>query len=188
MYLDDIVVYSQNLDDHVRHLRLVLEQLRVQLYLKLEKCVFTQEEVMFLGHRVGYRVIKMDDQKVLLKEDGGLHQTSKEAAQVGMDRKLLGGLSKVKEERHTKRFWLEGGILYAKGRRMYVPNGGELKKELLRECHNAPAHPQPWLGDDPSPLVQELLLASYGAGCRTLTLCPNLLGVPAREDGSIKAS
>lgn len=55
VYLDDIVVYSQTLEEHVEHLRLVLAKLREhELYLKQEKCSFAQTEIPFLGHRIGH--------------------------------------------------------------------------------------------------------------------------------------
>jgi len=60
VYLDDIVVYSQTMDKHVEHLRQVLQTFRSnELYMK-EKCSFTQEEVMFLGHIIGRGKIRMD--------------------------------------------------------------------------------------------------------------------------------
>ena len=43
VYLDDIVVYSESLDDHLEYLRNVLSKLREhQLYVKKEKCEFAQ--------------------------------------------------------------------------------------------------------------------------------------------------
>ena len=43
VYLDDIVIYSETLADHLHHLILVLEKLRHHaLYIKMEKCEFTQ--------------------------------------------------------------------------------------------------------------------------------------------------
>ena len=43
MYLDDIVVYSQTLGEHIEHLRLVFSKLRKNfLYVKKEKCEFCQ--------------------------------------------------------------------------------------------------------------------------------------------------
>ena len=37
----------------------------------------------------------------------------------------------------TRRFWLEGDLLYIKGRRLYVPLFGNLRRELLKECHDS---------------------------------------------------
>lgn len=65
VYLDDIVVYSNNLDDHLIHLRKVLSRLREhQLYVKMEKCEFAQEEIIFLGHWVSKGQVRMDDRKI----------------------------------------------------------------------------------------------------------------------------
>nr|GFA63029.1 hypothetical protein [Tanacetum cinerariifolium] len=53
VYLDDIVVYSHTLEDHFLHLKQVLQVLRDnELYVKLEKCSFAQDEVKFLGHKI----------------------------------------------------------------------------------------------------------------------------------------
>ena len=41
VYLDDILIYSKNKEDHAEHLRLVLEKLREhRLYAKFSKCEF----------------------------------------------------------------------------------------------------------------------------------------------------
>ncbi|KAL9265740.1 Retrovirus-related Pol polyprotein from transposon 17.6-like protein, partial [Drosera capensis] len=65
VYLDDIVVYSKTLEDHVEHLRQVFQVLREnELYVKREKCSLAQEETTFLGHVVGKGQIMMDKSKV----------------------------------------------------------------------------------------------------------------------------
>jgi len=43
VYLNDIVVYSQTMDEHVEHLRQVFQALKSnELYVKREKCSFAQ--------------------------------------------------------------------------------------------------------------------------------------------------
>ncbi|KAG0153432.1 hypothetical protein PDIDSM_5285 [Penicillium digitatum] len=54
VYLDDILVYSQTLDEHYTHLEEVLQCLRTQkLYAKPKKCVFVTKELEFCGHIIG---------------------------------------------------------------------------------------------------------------------------------------
>ena len=51
VFIDDILVYSKDREDHDTHLRGVLETLRKeQLYAKLRKCEFWLREESFLGH------------------------------------------------------------------------------------------------------------------------------------------
>ncbi len=50
IYIDDILIYSSNLSDHIKHVQQVLNRLRQHpLYLKLEKCEFHQSTIQFLG-------------------------------------------------------------------------------------------------------------------------------------------
>ena len=65
VYLDDIVIYSRTLEEHVNHLSLVLSQLRkYTLYVKMEKCEFSQQEIKFLGNLVSKNQVRMDPKKV----------------------------------------------------------------------------------------------------------------------------
>jgi hypothetical protein len=51
VFIEDILIYSQNEQEHEEHLRKVLKRLRdCQLYGKLSKCEFWISEVVFLGH------------------------------------------------------------------------------------------------------------------------------------------
>lgn len=51
-YIDDILVYSATLEDHIAHVRVVLERLLAnQLFVKAEKCQFHQEDVFKLPDR-----------------------------------------------------------------------------------------------------------------------------------------
>jgi Reverse transcriptase (RNA-dependent DNA polymerase) len=50
VYLDNILIYSENPEDHTKAVREVLEQLeQYQLFANLEKCEFNTEKVKFLG-------------------------------------------------------------------------------------------------------------------------------------------
>ena len=65
VYLDDILIYSQTMEEHVGHVRQVLEILREhKLYGKLSKCTFGQDSVDYLGFVVDQYGIHMDDKKV----------------------------------------------------------------------------------------------------------------------------
>ncbi|GBG61699.1 hypothetical protein CBR_g23214 [Chara braunii] len=53
VYLDDILVYDRSLDEHVEHLRTVLERLRQAKYkANRDKCEFARQELEYLGHYV----------------------------------------------------------------------------------------------------------------------------------------
>ncbi|GBG89995.1 hypothetical protein CBR_g50086 [Chara braunii] len=53
VYLDDILVYSRTLEDHLEHLRRVLETLRRAKYkANRDKCEFVRQELEYLGHFV----------------------------------------------------------------------------------------------------------------------------------------
>jgi hypothetical protein len=65
IYLDDILVFSSNIKEHTRHVRLVLAKLREHgLYAKSEKCEFDRTCVEFLGYVISTQGITMDTQKV----------------------------------------------------------------------------------------------------------------------------
>ena len=65
VFIDDILVYSKNEEEHKEHLRLVLEKLREhQLYAKFSKCEFWLKEVGFLGHVISGESIAVDRTKV----------------------------------------------------------------------------------------------------------------------------
>ncbi|KAK3545708.1 hypothetical protein QTP70_011357 [Hemibagrus guttatus] len=64
-YIDDILVYSASIEDHVRQVREVLARLqRHCLYLKLEKCEFHWSTVTFLGYVISHQGVEMDVGKV----------------------------------------------------------------------------------------------------------------------------
>jgi hypothetical protein len=65
VFIDDILVYSKNNEDHAEHLRIVLTRLRDhQLYAKFSKCEFWLKIVPFLGHVLSENGILVDPSKV----------------------------------------------------------------------------------------------------------------------------
>ena len=65
MYLNDIMIYSQSLEDHINHVRKVFQKLKQhELYVKKEKCEFAQIEIMFLGHKISRGLVRMNERKV----------------------------------------------------------------------------------------------------------------------------
>ena len=65
VYLDDILIFSRNLDEHWQHLRWALDQLRkAKLYGRLHKCEFLKDQVEYLGFEVGPRGVQASPGKV----------------------------------------------------------------------------------------------------------------------------
>ncbi len=65
VYLDDILIFSQNERDHVQHVRRVLQRLLENcLFAKLEKCEFHVRSIPFLGFILSPEGIRMDPAKV----------------------------------------------------------------------------------------------------------------------------
>jgi len=100
VYLDDIVVYSDNMEDHKKHLVMVFEALRAnQLFLKKSKCVFAQTEIPFLGHIVGQGYIRMEPSRVKAIEDWvepkNVHEMRVFLGMTNYQRKFVEGYSKV---------------------------------------------------------------------------------------------
>lgn len=64
-YIDDVVVASNSWEEHLQHLKTVLERIReAGLTLKLSKCVFRKAEISFLGHHLGRGKVKPQATKI----------------------------------------------------------------------------------------------------------------------------
>ena len=64
IFSDDILVYSINKDDHMSHLRVVLQTLKeYQLYAKYSKYEFYLRSMTFLGHIISSEEVEVDPRK-----------------------------------------------------------------------------------------------------------------------------
>src|SRR5277367_3885952 len=64
-YMDDILVYSNSLEEHILHVRTVLQKLlSAGLFAKLEKCEFHVQKISFLGFVITPEGISMDEERI----------------------------------------------------------------------------------------------------------------------------
>ena len=106
VYMDDIIIYSATMEEHVLHVRTVLETLRdSNLKVKFKKCTFGQKSVEFLGHvlKDGRIWMRSEKQKVIAE----WHEPLKSGKEV---RQFLGLASLLPELR--PKFCHSGGAAY----------------------------------------------------------------------------
>ncbi|GJV26070.1 putative reverse transcriptase domain-containing protein [Tanacetum coccineum] len=65
VFIDDILIYLKNKQEHKEHLKLILELLKKEeLYAKFSKCEFWIPKIQFLGHVIDRQGIHMDPAKI----------------------------------------------------------------------------------------------------------------------------
>lgn len=64
VYLDDILIFSETMGEHIKLVCQVLKKLAAKLYVKLSKCEFHKTSLHYLGYRVSNEGIEMDLGKV----------------------------------------------------------------------------------------------------------------------------
>ena len=64
-YLDDLIIYSDTWENHLRHLTIILQQLhKANLTVKPQKCQLGMAECVYLGYVVGRGVVRPERSKV----------------------------------------------------------------------------------------------------------------------------
>ena len=70
IYLDNILIYSNNMSNHHQHVKEVLKHLhKASLYAKAEKCEFHSESVEYLRYILSPFGLTMSDKKVKMIQD-----------------------------------------------------------------------------------------------------------------------
>ncbi|GJY94080.1 reverse transcriptase domain-containing protein [Tanacetum coccineum] len=100
VFIDNILIYSKTQEEHVEHLRLVLELLKKEkLYAKISKCEFWLREVQFLRHVINGNGIYVDPSKIEVVKNWKAPKTSTEVCSflglAGYYRRFIENFSKI---------------------------------------------------------------------------------------------
>ncbi|GJZ33801.1 putative reverse transcriptase domain-containing protein [Tanacetum coccineum] len=100
VFIDDILIYSKNKQDHEEHLKLILELLKKEeLYAKFSKCDFWIPKVQFLGYVIDSKGIHVDPAKIESIKDWASPKSPTKIRQflglAGYYRRFIEGFSKI---------------------------------------------------------------------------------------------
>lgn len=120
VYMDDIIIFSTSLQEHIQNLKMVFIKLReANLKIQLDKCEFLRKEVEFLGHVVTPEGIKPNKKKISAIQNFPIPKTQRDIKSflglLGYYRKFIKNFAKItkpmtkclkKNEKveHTKEF------------------------------------------------------------------------------------
>lgn len=79
VYLDDVIVYSTSLQEHINRLKLIFERFRQSNFkVQLDKSEFLHKEVAYLGHKITKEGVKPDPAKIDAVKNFPIPTTQKE--------------------------------------------------------------------------------------------------------------
>ena len=99
-YIDDVLVFSQNPEEHAAHLRRVIEDLSASgLTVKLSKCIFGMKKIEYLGHIIGGGELAVPEHRAAAMAEYRLPKTKKQLRSflgaAGYYRKFVQGFARM---------------------------------------------------------------------------------------------
>ena len=120
IYIDDILVFSETLEQHLSHLKLVMDRLtEAGLKLKPSKCLFVQNEVNYLGHVITPVGLRTSDQHITAVRDFPIPKNVKQVIQfLGLSsfyRNFVRSFAELAQPLHlltrkNAQFWSDRGL------------------------------------------------------------------------------
>jgi hypothetical protein len=159
VFINDILIYFKDEEDHAKHLHIVIQRLRDhQLYAKFSKCEFWLDRVKFLGHTISSNGISVDPSKVqkvmVWKSPTSVHQIRSFFGLAGYYRRFIPDFSRIAKPMME---------LLKKGVKFMWDEDCEKAFHTLREhLTTAPVLAQP---DNTKPLVVYYDASGTGLGC-----------------------
>ena len=100
VYIDDLIIFSRNLDEHLHHLNLVFNNLRsANLKLNPSKCRLATKEVKYLGHIVSKQGLKVNPENIdkikNCQRPTNVKQVRSALGMMGYYRKFILGYAKI---------------------------------------------------------------------------------------------
>jgi hypothetical protein len=143
VFIDDILIYSRDNEEHVTHLRIVLTRLcEHKLYAKYSKCEIWLDRVQFLGHVLTPKAISVNPSKVQdvlnWKSLKSVHQIRKFLGLAGYHRRFILDFSKIAQPM-TK-------LLQKEAKFVWSPACEEAFQALKKYLTTAPVLAQPDIG------------------------------------------
>ncbi|GJU96692.1 putative reverse transcriptase domain-containing protein [Tanacetum coccineum] len=145
VFIDDILIYSRNKEEHAYHLRIILELLKKEkLYAMFSKCDFRISVVQFLRHVIDSRGIHVDPAKIEAVKHWAPPTTPTECT-VFTDHKSLQHILDQKELNMRQRRWLELLADYDCEIRYHPGKGNVVADALSRKEQSKPLRNRSWL-------------------------------------------
>jgi hypothetical protein len=159
IFIDDILIYSKNEEEHAQHIHTILTRLREhKLYAKFSKCEFWLDRVQFLGHVLTPEGVSVDPSKVHYvlswKSPTSVHQIRQFLGLAGYYRRFILDFSKIAHPM-TK-------LLQKDAKFVWSPTCEEAFQALKKFLTSAPVLAQP---DIEKPLDVYCDASRTGLGC-----------------------